>query len=55
METWSEEVDLLTEEIVKCPECGSQRNYKDGIRYTRNGEIQRYLCRDCAYRFTPKF
>src|SRR5665811_2081539 len=28
--------------IVTCPECGSQRNYKDGLRYTRNGENQRY-------------
>jgi len=36
----------------KCPECGSQRNYKDGIRQTKSGEIQRYLCRDCCYRFS---
>ena len=37
---------------VTCPECGSQRNYKDGLRYTRNGELQRYLCRDCGGRFS---
>src|SRR3972149_658245 len=36
----------------KCPECGSQRVWKDGIRYTLYGEIQRYLCRNCAYRFS---
>jgi len=37
---------------IKCPECGSQRNWKDGIRYTNYGEIQRYICRDCGYRFS---
>ena len=26
--------------------------YKDGLRYTKQGPIQRYLCRDCGYRFT---
>jgi len=35
-----------------CPQCGSQRVWKDGIRYTDFGEIQRYLCRNCAYRFS---
>ena len=38
---------------VKCPKCGSERLYKDGLRYSANGEaIQRYLCRDCGYRFS---
>ena len=35
-----------------CPECGSQRLYKDGIRYTKTGQVQRYICRDCGYRFS---
>lgn len=35
-----------------CPECGSQRTWKDGRRQTNNGVLQRYLCRDCGYRFT---
>ena len=35
-----------------CPECGSSRLYKDGLRYTNTGPIQRFLCRDCGYRFT---
>jgi RNase P subunit RPR2 len=34
--------------IVSCPECGSQRNYKDGMRYTRTKEIKRHLCRECG-------
>jgi len=37
---------------IKCPECGSQRVWKDGLRYTFYGEIQRYICRNCSYRFS---
>lgn len=41
--------------MLKCPECASQRLYKDGVRQTNLGEVQRYLCRDCGYRFSdPK-
>jgi len=36
----------------KCPECGSQRIWKDGVRYTNEGNIQRWLCRNCGYRFS---
>jgi transposase-like protein len=43
---------MLEEKIVTCPNCGSQRSYKDGIRYTDTKEIQRYLCRECGYRFS---
>ena len=36
-----------------CPECGSSKIYKSGLRYTRsNGQVQRYLCRECGYRFS---
>jgi len=39
-----------------CPECGSRLLYKDGLRYSRGREdprsIQRWLCRDCGYRFS---
>jgi integrase/transposase-like protein len=37
---------------IQCPECGSQRLWKDGMRYEPYGEIQRYLCRNCAHRFS---
>jgi integrase/transposase-like protein len=39
---------------LQCPECGSRRLYKDGIRDTGNGPIQRFLCRNCGYRFSEK-
>jgi integrase len=38
---------------LRCPECGSERLYKDGIRYLTDGStVQRFLCRDCGYRFS---
>ena len=37
---------------IQCPECGSQRLWKNGMRYEPYGEIQRYLCRNCFYRFS---
>jgi len=39
-----------------CPECGSERLYKDGLRYLKEGcTVQRRLCRNCGYRFSePK-
>lgn len=37
----------------KCPECGSDLLYKDGLRHLANGEsVQRYVCRKCGYRFS---
>jgi len=36
----------------RCPECGSSLLYKDGLRYTTEGQVQRYLCRTCSYRFS---
>jgi len=42
--------------LIKCPECGSLRIWKDGLRYTNLGSVQRYICRNCAYRFSdPHF
>ncbi|MCK4474911.1 site-specific integrase [Candidatus Bathyarchaeota archaeon] len=41
---------------IKCPECGSLKIWKDGLRYTNPGPVQRYICRNCAYRFSdPRF
>jgi integrase/DNA-directed RNA polymerase subunit RPC12/RpoP len=37
---------------VSCPECGSGRLNKDGLRYTNEGQVQRYLCLTCGYRFS---
>jgi integrase/recombinase XerD len=35
-----------------CPQCNSKRLYKDGLRYTNSEAVQRFLCRDCGYRFS---
>ena len=40
---------------ISCPMCGSTRTWKDGLRYVGSKPTQRYLCRECGYRFSqPK-
>jgi transposase-like protein len=41
-----------TRKTVTCPDCGSQRNCKDGTRNTTTGKIQLYLCHDCGHRYS---
>jgi len=36
----------------KCPECNSQRAWKDGVIKTKHGNVQRWLCRSCGHRFS---
>jgi integrase len=38
----------------ECPECHSKRNWKDGLRETNFGSVQRFICRDCGFRFSEK-
>ena len=42
----------LGSKVPECPECRSREAYKDGVRYTHSGEVQRYSCRNCGYRFS---
>lgn len=45
-----------SEQSLHCPQCGSPESWHDGIRYTDFGEVQRYVCRHCGYRFSdPTF
>ena len=37
---------------IKCPQCSSQKTWKDGVRKTNFVDIQRYLCRECGFRFS---
>jgi len=48
------EPDTPAAQPPKCPQCNSQRVWRDGLRYRgNNGEpIQRWQCRDCALRFS---
>jgi integrase len=42
-------------EPAQCPEGSSLRLYRDGLRYLSGSEnVQRWLCRDCGYRFSEK-
>ena len=37
---------------LRCPQCGSKKLFRDGIRYDRDGkQRQRWLCRSCGFRF----
>jgi len=35
-----------------CSQCGSAKTWKDGIRDTDLGPVQRWICRNCGYRFS---
>lgn len=37
---------------IKCLCCKSERIWKDGLRQTRHGDVQRYICQECGYRFS---
>lgn len=39
--------------MANCPQCGSEKLFKSGLRHLPSGEtIQRLLCRTCGYRFS---
>ena len=38
--------------LVKCPQCASDRVWKDGLRRNGRKTIQRFLCRQCSFRFS---
>jgi integrase len=42
------------EESRECPRCHSRRNWKSGTRDTNFGLVQRFICRDCGFRFSEK-
>jgi len=35
-----------------CPQCGSTKLWRDGKRYVGEREIQRWICRNCGFRFS---
>ena len=37
---------------LTCPSCGDSRIVKGGLRETRHGEVQRFYCKSCGYRFS---
>jgi len=46
-------VPKMKPQAPSCPQCGSDRVWKDGVRHLNDGAIvQRWLCRDCGYRFS---
>lgn len=42
--------------MVVCPECNSKKTWKSGNRYIQDNAIQRFICRECGFRFSdPSF
>ena len=51
----SKGLDAQSSEKPKCPECRSLRLFRSGLRYLADGRsVQRWLCRDCGYRFSEE-
>jgi len=46
------QIDNAEQSGLKCPRCGSEELYKDGLRYLADSSVQRWLCRNCGYRFS---
>ena len=47
--------EIKAENGLRCPECGSTKLYRDGLRYLTDGSsVQRWLCRNCGFRFSEK-
>ena len=45
----------MSNRVIPCPECNSERFFRDGFRVLADGSrVQRYICRDCGYRFSDK-
>jgi integrase len=38
--------------VIICPQCSSDKSFRDGKRYVGVVEIQRFLCRSCGFRFS---
>jgi len=48
----SEGENSMSQGIPVCPRCGGQRVWLDGHRRSKIGVFERYLCRNCWYRFS---
>ena len=38
----------------ECPNCHNKKNWKAGVRHTIDGDVQRFLCCNCGFRFSKK-
>jgi putative transposase len=39
---------------IVCPRCGHNRAIRKGYRKNEDGPVQRFLCKECGYRFTNR-
>jgi len=50
--TLKESKEIILNDNVKCDKCGSKNTVKNGMRRNQSGMVNRYLCKECGYRFT---
>ena len=48
----SDSLDRHAQPPTKCSNCNSTKTWKAGFRKTNHGDLQRYLCRECGFRFS---
>jgi len=46
-------VELKTEKIIKCPNCGSTHTTGHGYNVTKKGKFARRKCQECGTTFYP--
>ena len=47
----SNQVVMKPLDLITCPYCDSQTLVRDGLRHNKNGDIQRFTCKECGKRF----
>jgi len=48
----SQSLGVSSNAFVICKKCGSEKLVKNSVRRNKSGEVQRYSCKACGYRFS---
>jgi len=48
----SQSLGISSNAFVVCEKCGSDKLVKNSVRHNKSGNIQRYSCKACGYRFS---
>lgn len=48
----SQSLGVPSNAFVVCKRCGSERLVKNSVRHNKSGDVQRYSCKACGYRFS---
>jgi len=48
----SQSIGAVSNAFTTCKKCGSETLVKNSVRHNRSGDVQRYSCKACGYRFS---